>query len=194
MLSYVQKIASIVTCILFGNTAVSVAKTLTPESNDRAVQQSVQKFGYMQIPGIGLVNISDPIYVGSHFTWGEATKNGSRIPRDIIFRGGLVTGKEIAENIVTFARDLDKIRSQFGNNPITINSWYRPPDINAQVDGAAKDSIHQVGLAADFVVANRSSNRVYNFLDLIHPGGLGRYDGRTHVDRRDLLGDSSARW
>jgi hypothetical protein len=120
MLSDVQKILSIVTCLLFGNTAVSVAKTLTPESNDRAVQQSVQKFGYMQIPGVGTVNIGDPIYTGSHFTWGEATKHGSRIPRDIIFRGELVTGKEIAENIVTFARDLDKIRSQFGNNPITI--------------------------------------------------------------------------
>jgi hypothetical protein len=185
---------SILLWAVFGYCDIATAKNTSKSNNDRAIQQSIQRQGFMQIPGIGLVNVSDPIYEGSHFTWGEATKDGSRIPRDIIFRGELVSGKEIATNSVTLARDLDKIRSQFGNNPITINSWYRPPDINAQIDGAVKDSIHQIGLAADFVVANRSSNRVYNVLDLTHPGGLGRYDGRTHADRRDLIGDDSARW
>jgi Peptidase M15 len=194
MLSDVQKILSIVTCLLFGNTAVSVAKTLTPESNDRAVQQSVQKFGYMQIPGVGTVNIGDPIYTGSHFTWGEATRDGSRIPQGTFFRGEWVSAEEIAQNIVLFARDLDKIRFQFGNNPIDINSWYRTPAINKATPGAADDSYHMIGLAADFRVRNRNSNKVYSVLDLTWPGGLGRYDGRTHGDRRDLTGVDSARW
>lgn len=185
---------SFLLCVIFGGSDIATAKNTSQTSNDRAMQQSIQRQGFMEIPGIGLVNISDPIYVGSHFTWGEATRDGSRIPQGTLFRGEWVSAEEIAQNIVLFARDLDKIRFQFGNNPIDINSWYRTPAINRATPGAADDSYHMIGLAADFRVRNRNSNKVYSVLDLTWPGGLGRYDGRTHGDRRDLTGVDSARW
>jgi zinc D-Ala-D-Ala carboxypeptidase len=191
---YLSRMFSIIACVLFGNSAVSIAKTITPESNNRALQNSIQRQGYFQIPGIGLVSVSDPIYVGSHFTWGEATRDGSRIPRDTLYRGEWVSGEEIADNITKLARELDKIRFQFGNNPIDINSWYRPPEVNQATDGAAQDSYHMIGLAADFRVRNRDSYKVYSVLNLTWKGGLGRYVGRTHGDLRHLVGDDLARW
>jgi Peptidase M15 len=194
MREYISRIISILACLLFGNCTVVHAKITSSESNFKALQKSIERQGYMQVPGIGLVNISDPIYEGSHFTWGEATRDGSRIPRDTLYRGEWVTGEEIADNIVTLARSLDKIRSQFGNNPIVINSWYRPPDVNGGTDGAAKNSYHIIGLAADVRVVNRSSDRIYEVLDRTWQGGLGKYKGRTHVDLRNLVGDSAARW
>jgi Peptidase M15 len=194
MHNYLSRLGALIACLLFGNCAVSEAKSIPVESGDRAVQKSIQRQGFLQIPGIGLVNISDTIYPGSHFTWGEATRNGSRIPRDTLYRGEWVSAEEIGDNIVKMARALDKVRSQFGNNPIVINSWYRTPEVNAATVGAADDSYHKIGLAADFRVLNRDSYKVFSVLDLNWPGGLGRYEGRTHGDLRHLVGDSSARW
>jgi zinc D-Ala-D-Ala carboxypeptidase len=191
---YLSRIGAIIACLLFGNCAVTTAKTVAPESNDRAVQKSIQRQGYMEIPRIGVVHINDPIYVGSHFTWGEATRDGSRIPRDTRYRGELISAEEIVDNIITLARELDKIRAQFGNNPIVINSWYRPPEINALTDGAAEKSYHIIGLAADIRVLNRDAGRVFDVLDLTWQGGLGKYEGRTHVDLRHLVSDTVARW
>jgi zinc D-Ala-D-Ala carboxypeptidase len=185
---------SILLCAFFGCVGMASAKNTAANSNDRTMQQSIQRQGFIKIPGIGLVHISDPIYVGSHFTWGEATRDGSRIPRDTLYRGEWVSGEEIADNITKLARELDKIRFQFGNNPTIINSWYRPPEINSLTDGAAEKSYHIIGLAADLRILNRDSGRVYSVLDLTWEGGLGRYDGRTHIDLRHLVGDNSARW
>lgn len=194
VINYVSKIFSIVTCFLFGYCDIAAAKSIAPESNDRAVQKSVTRLGYIQIPGIGTVSISDPIYEGSNFTWGEATRNGSRIPRDTKFRGELVSAEEIGQNIVKMARVLDEIRSQFGDSPVTINSWYRPPEVNKRTSGAASGSYHLIGLTADFWILNRDAGRVYRTLDPTWPGGLGRYSGRTHADLRNLVGDDLARW
>jgi zinc D-Ala-D-Ala carboxypeptidase len=185
---------SILLCAIFGYGDIATAKDTSATSNDRAIQQSIQRQGFIKIPGIGLIDLNDPIYVGSHFTWGEATRDGSRIPRDTLYRGEWVSGEEIADNITKLARELDKIRFQFGNNPIDINSWYRPPEVNQATDGAAQDSYHLIGLAADFRVCNRDSYKVYSVLNLTWPGGLGRYDGRTHGDLRHLVGDDLARW
>jgi zinc D-Ala-D-Ala carboxypeptidase len=185
---------SMLLCVVFGSCGIASAKNTSATSNNGAVQRSIQRQGFMQIPGIGLVSINDPIYVGSHFTWGEATKDGARIPRDTLYRGEWVSGEEIADNITKLARELDKIRIEFGNNPIAINSWYRPPEANALTDGAAEKSYHIIGLAADVRIINRSAERVYAVLDLTWPGGLGKYDGRTHIDLRDLVGDNAARW
>jgi hypothetical protein len=194
MRAYLSRIISILACLLFGNCAVAAAKTVAPESSDRVLQKSIQRQGYMQIPGIGTIHINDPIYPGSHFSWGEATRDGSRIPRDTLYRGEWVSAEEIGDNIVKMARELDKARVEFGNNPIVINSWYRPPEVNALTDGAAERSYHIIGLAADFRILNRDASRVYRVLDLTWKGGLGKYDGRTHGDLRHLVGDNSARW
>ncbi len=181
-------------CAFFGCSEIATAKDNSATTNNRTMQQSIQRQGFIKIPGIGLVHINDPIYAGSHFTWGEATRDGSRIPRDTFYRGKWVTGEEIADNITKLARELDKIRFQFGDNPIFVNSLYRPPEVNALTDGAAEKSYHIIGLAADVRVLNQDAGRVYKILDLTWEGGLGRYDGRTHVDLRHLVGDDSARW
>jgi Peptidase M15 len=185
---------SFLLCVIFGGSDIATAKNTSQTSNDRAMQQSIQRQGFMEIPRIGVVHLSDPIYVGSHFTWGEATRDGSRIPRDTRYRGELISAEEIVDNIITLAHELDKIRAQFGNNPIVINSWYRPPEVNALTDGAAEKSYHIIGLAADIRVLNRDAGRVFDVLDLTWPGGLGKYEGRTHVDLRHLVSDTVARW
>jgi zinc D-Ala-D-Ala carboxypeptidase len=185
---------SILLCATFGCNGIAAAKNTSATSNDRAVQQSIQRQGYFEIPKIGIVHINDPIYTGSHFSWGEATRDGSRIPIDTMYRGELVSAEEIVDNIITLAHDLDKIRARFGDHPILINSWYRPLEVNQATDGAAKNSYHIIGLAADVRILGKDAGKVFGALNIDHPGGLGRYDGRTHVDRRDLVGDDLARW
>jgi hypothetical protein len=54
----------------------------------------------IQLPGIiKPVKCSDPIYVGSHFTWGEATKDGTRIPTETNFDGIIIPAAQITSNI-----------------------------------------------------------------------------------------------
>jgi hypothetical protein len=47
----------------------------------------------------------------------------------------LIPAAKITANILELAKELDKIRAQFKNRPIYINSWYRPPAVNAAVGG-----------------------------------------------------------
>ena len=83
---------------------------------------------------------------------------------------------------------LEKIRAHF-DAPITINSGYRSPKHNAAI-GGAKGSYHVKGMAADIVVKGVAPSKVYNYLNVFHDGGLGRYKTFTHVDVRD----GKARW
>jgi hypothetical protein len=170
------------------------AKSIPPKLPKSIEQMPAVKF--IRIPGIvNPVALDQPIYPGSFFTWREATKDGTRIPRDTWFDGRLVKASEITQNIILLAHELDEIRERFGNHPITINSWYRPPEANSRTPGAAKNSIHQLGLAADIVIYNHGSFRV---CDRLHregwEGGLGRYINRTHIDIRQKLGMPAARW
>jgi hypothetical protein len=50
-------------------------------------------------------------------------------------------------NVVTLAKKLDSVRKWAGC-PLIVNSWYRPPHINARVGGVA-NSRHCTGDAAD---------------------------------------------
>jgi Peptidase M15 len=190
LLAYV----SILLCAIFGFCHVATAKNNSRATNEQAVYQSIQRQGFMEIPRIGIVHINDPIYPQSHFSWGEATRDGERIPQDTLYRGRMVSAEEIVDNIILLATELDKIRAQFGNRPIVINSWYRPPDVNRGTDGAATNSYHIIGIAADFRVVGKDAGRVFDVLDLTWKGGLGKYEGRTHADLRHLVDDNLARW
>lgn len=148
----------------------------------------------IKLPGIDrLVFVDEPIYPGSNFTWGEATKGGSRIPIDTMFDGRLVPAAEIVQNIIEFARELDDIRAQFGNRPLTLNSWYRTPVANRLAGGKPR-SLHLIGLAGDGRIAGISPPKVYARLSGTWPGGLGNNTAYTHIDMRHRLGWGSGRW
>ena len=85
----------------------------------------------MRLPSGAIVFISTPIYEGSNFTWGEATKNCSRSLEDLWINGvRIITAQQIEKNIVLTAIAMDAYREKLGNRPIIVTSWYRPQLIN----------------------------------------------------------------
>jgi Peptidase M15 len=131
----------------------------------------------ISIPGISNpVEIDSPIYVGSNFTWGEATKDGTRIPVD----------RSISDNIVALAHRLDLVRLELGNRPISVASWYRDPISNRAVGGASK-SQHLTGGAADINISGLTPKQVQNLLDDTWQGGLGYGKTFTHLDIRGYV-------
>ena len=83
---------------------------------------------------------------------------------------------------------LEQIRVHFGA-AVTINSAYRTPSHNAKVGGTSR-SQHLYGLAADIEVKGHSPAEVADYAEtlLAGTGGIGRYDGFTHVDVRQEKG------
>ena len=77
---------------------------------------------------------------------------------------------------------LHEIRVQFGS-PLIITSGARCESYNATIAGSAKKSAHLTGRAADFYVKGVDDDTVAEWLEQHAPHcGIGRYDGRTHVD------------
>jgi hypothetical protein len=54
-------------------------------------------------------------------------------------------------NLRTLAATLERLRSALGDNPVSISSGYRSPQLNAAIGGSTT-SAHMLGLAADFIV------------------------------------------
>jgi hypothetical protein len=118
-----------------------------------------------------------PIIPGGNFTWGEATKNGTRIPRNT---------QEVS-NILALARQLQRARNQIGR-PFRITSWYRPEPYNTQAGGVS-NSQHLSGRAVDVSVSGYSGRQVANALMSWWPGGVGVYPGsRRHIVHLDIGG------
>lgn len=86
---------------------------------------------------------------------------------------------------------LENVRDHF-DKPIIITSGCRCPTHNKSVGGSLK-SQHILGKAADFRVIGVSVKEVADYLETKYPSeyGIGRYNGRIHVDVRN--GDK-ARW
>lgn len=114
-----------------------------------------------------------PIIPGGSFTWGEATRNATRIPAT----------QAIVDNIIGLARALQPARDRL-NRPFQITSWYRPPAINAAVGGASR-SQHLYGKAADIQVQGLSGRQVANALMLSWPGGIGIYSNIPNIIHLD---------
>lgn len=132
-------------------------------------------------PKIGWVAAKDPIHPGGNFTWGEFTKNLTRVPQS----------EKAIDQIARLAYYLEDVRSLFGNPSIIINSGYRPPSVNRAVGGAS-NSQHLYGAAADIVVGGIRPNEVYTRLNAWHgsKGGLASSSSFTHIDLRGYR----ARW
>lgn len=98
----------------------------------------------------------------------------------------LPTGAALA-SAERVAELMERIRQFFGNLPITVNSWYRTKEYNAQVGGAA-ESQHMLGRAVDFTVEGISpatvQRRLLPVMKELGINGLGMYKRFTHVDIR----------
>ncbi len=70
------------------------------------------------------------------------------------------------------------------DGPIQVNSGYRTMATNRHTEGAARNSQHIIGKAADIVVPNVSPVKLAGMASLFGSGGTGFYVGRdfVHVD------------
>jgi len=145
----------------------------------------------MKLPSGKVVTKGTPIYPGSNFTWGEATKNGTRQPENLVIdRKLIISAIGVEDNIIRSARFLDHYRELMGNRPIIVTSWYRPRLVNARV-GGSKYSRHQFGDAVDWISHYFSPRDIARVIEPQHSkGGYKAYSGFTHTDWRG----HRARW
>lgn len=132
------------------------------------------------------INWNDPkCRISKYFTVGEVTQNDPRRKP--------LPGSDIERNCLELARELDHVRETWGS-PIGVTSWYRPPDVNAEVGGVF-DSQHLSGRAADIYTIDSDGfgQRDRNFehwLDTVAwkgralGYGISSRRGFTHVDLR----------
>lgn len=73
---------------------------------------------------------------------------------------------------------------------IVLNSGYRTPERNRTIEGAAANSQHIHGRAADIVIPGMSHETLRDAAEISGTPGLGRYPGFTHID----VGPSGRRW
>ncbi|MBE9139706.1 DUF882 domain-containing protein [Nodosilinea sp. LEGE 07088] len=126
------------------------------------------------LPGnVSTFYTDQPIIPGGSFTWGEATREATRIPET----------QAIVDNIIGLARALQPVRDRL-NRPFQINSWYRPPAVNQAV-GGARGSQHLFGKAADIQVQGLSGRQVANAVMLSWPGGIGIYGNIPNIIHLD---------
>lgn len=132
-------------------------------------------------PKIGWIGAKDLIHPGGHFSWGEFTKNLTRVPQN----------ETVVNQISKLAYYLEDVREFLGNPLIVINSGYRPPGVNKTVGGAS-NSQHLYGTAGDIVVSGIKPSEVYKRLNSWHgsKGGLASSSIFTHIDLRGYR----ARW
>lgn len=119
----------------------------------------------------------------TNFTLSEfASKDGAEFPEEIIPKI-----RELADNLQVLMDEVCK--------PITINSGYRSPEHNKNVNGA-KNSFHVKGMAADIVIEGMTPREVFDKIEELQAagkmdiGGLHAYKTFTHYDYRG----HAARW
>lgn len=149
-----------------------------PSNKPREGTEKTLKGVPLRVPGISAqLYTNTPIDLKSapNFTWGEATKNGRRIPEH----------EGITRNIIAIAIKMQGIRKRFGDRTISVTSWYRDPVTNRRVGGASR-SRHLQGDAVDFYVSGMTVGQVYGALEPGHGGGLAYSPGAgfVHIDNR----------
>lgn len=142
---------------------------------------TITKGKSFKLPGGERVYCDQKIGTCKNFTWGEATKNGTRIPPNSV----------VVNNIVRYAEYLEIVRAFLENRSITASSWFRPVEVNRLVGGVS-NSTHILGFASDIIVQGIPPLEVHRKLNNWHGarGGLGRSAEFTHLDLRGCY----ARW
>lgn len=98
--------------------------------------------------------------------------------------------KELWNHIYKLAEHVQKIRSAFGR-PIFITSCFRNKEYNDGLPGAAPNSFHRRGMAADMQPLNGDTAHLGLTASRLTPkGGVGIYNTFVHVDIRGY----KARW
>lgn len=94
-----------------------------------------------------------------------------------------LTGREIQMS-VKLVELLDAVEDKFGKRGLTLLSGYRTPTNNHRIRGAARESLHMLGWAADIRIPGYSSTKIKTFGRKLGAGGIGYYPykGFTHVD------------
>ncbi len=98
------------------------------------------------LPKVGLVYANQMIVPGGFITWGEMTKDLSRLPFGTAEFG---SPEQVVNNMIEMAKVFGKVRTKFGS-PIAITSGYRPPNLDI---GVGK-SQHKYGRALDISPLN----------------------------------------
>ena len=86
---------------------------------------------------------------------------------------------------------LEKLSEYYHNPGVIINSGCRCVEHNKH-EGGSKNSLHVRSKAADIVVIAIHADSIADYLEAEYPDkyGIGRYNGRTHIDVRA----KRARW
>lgn len=131
----------------------------------------------MRLPNGDIVRAEQQIIETIPLTWGEMTKDCTRVPLT----------NQIVQNLLIIAKEFGEIREKAGS-PLIITSGYRPPAVNRAVGGASH-SQHIQGLAIDFKPAPEgiSLNQLWEVVrSVAKTGGVGdgRRRGFIHRDRR----------
>jgi hypothetical protein len=116
-------------------------------------------------------------YISKYWTVAEVTQcDRRRCP---------VMGTQDERNIMSLAKELDKVREAWGK-PLGCTSWYRPEPINSQV-GGVWGSKHIQGLAADIYPLEGDTHELQNWLDSRWGDalGYGAWKGFIHLDIRN---------
>lgn len=115
----------------------------------------------------------------AHFDWSEFTSHDGAG-----FGGGRVGSGTVQENVRRNMYKLEALRHKAGDRPVTINSGFRSVAYNSAI-GAASNSMHMYGIAADTVVSGLSTYSVYRIAETCGYSGLESYSHSwQHVDSR----------
>lgn len=119
--------------------------------------------------------------MAKYFSLNEMTRSTTASANNI----SNVPTQEAITNLTRLMELLDKIRERWGA-PITVNSGYRSPALNARVGGSATSS-HMKGEAADITTGMIGSNKV--LFDLIR---TMQTDGEITFDQ--LIDEKGFSW
>lgn len=121
--------------------------------------------------------------ITAHYRRPDGTYDGQELKMlDRAMRCAL-TGREVQMS-VKLIELLDAIEDKFGRRGLTLLSGYRTPRNNHRTPGAARESLHMLGWAADIRIPGYSSTKVKTYARKLAAGGVGYYPykGFTHLD------------